>query len=257
MTRFATISSAFLLLTTTPARADEDVDVQVLPCRPTIACTAEIVPERTLELETGFAQRRATGATVNSVQALLKYSITDRVQVQLGTNNIVVSQTGMSTHAIDGVYFGPKVVLVEQTAHAPAIAVSALVMTPTSSDADAATHTTDAYLWAYASKDFLTLHADFNVGVNVISIDDKPAAQRVVALSMSRDIAWGIGAMAEGYAFTGGAPYVTHDAGFLAALSYSVAPRVMFDIGTDVALFRDARDITLFTGVTIAAYQRR
>jgi hypothetical protein len=239
---------AITLLLTSNAVADPEAEVSVLPCRPTIACTAEIVPQGTVEVETGYAQRRGTGDAIGSLQALVKYSVTDRVQLQVGTNNVT---------SVDGAYLGPKVVLHAQTEYAPAISLSALVMLPTRSDTDAMTRTTDGYFWAYASKDLLTIHADFNVGVNVLSMTDKPATQVLAALSLSRDIGHGVGAMLEGYAFEGGAPYGTHDAGILTGLTYSITPRMMLDAGVDIALYRDVRNLTLFGGVTFIPFSAR
>lgn len=234
--------------------AHDDDDVRVLPCRPTIACTAEIVKGGVLEVETGFARRQSADEPAHSVAALLKYSLTDRLQLQLGTNNLVMMQHGSATQSFDGVFAGPKLVLLEQRARAPAIAVSALFMFPTRDGADAVTQTTDGYFWIYASKDLPWLHADFNVGLNVLSLDSHPAVQELVALSLSRDLAFGFGAMLEGYAFEGGGDYAAHDAGVLTGLTYSIGPRVMLDAGVDIALHRDSRDLTMFAGVTFAPY---
>lgn len=235
--------------------AEDESAVLTLPCRPTIACTAEIVPGGTLEVETGYAHRRGDGVA-NTALGLAKYSVTDVLQLQLGTNNLVTAQTGGATQLLDGVYLGPKLVLHEQTAVTPTVAVSALAMLPTRSGPDAVTRTTDLYVWGYLSKDLLGLHADFNVGLDLLSIDSKPATQVVVALSVSRDLAHGVGAMAEGYTFEGGGSYAAHDAGLLMALSYAPAPRVMFDAGVDIALYRDARSLTAFAGVTFIPYRR-
>ncbi|NVB79589.1 MAG: hypothetical protein HOV81_14425 [Kofleriaceae bacterium] len=227
--------------------------VSVLPCRPTIACTAEIVPGGTVELEVGWAQRRASESPTNSALALAKVSLTDHVQLQLGTNNVVSSQGG-AMDTLDGVFVGPKIVLVDQTDRAPAIAVSALVSTPTRDGDAAVIRTTDLNLWAYASKDLPWMHADFNVGFDVLSVDDHPALQELVALSLSRDVGHGVGAMLEGYAFWNGGPYAEHDAGVLSGLTYAITPRVMFDGGFDVSLYRDSRNVTLFAGVTFVPY---
>lgn len=264
MTR--TLATALFTLATatisTVVHADDGIaadeadggSVTVLPCRPTIACTADLVPGGTLEIETGYAQRRATGPATNSVQALAKYSVTDHFQLQVGTNNVVSEAAGAGTQTFDGVYVGPKVKLVDQTDRVPSISVSALVMTPTRDGDAAAQKTKDAYLWAYASKDLPWLHADFNVGANILSYDDHPAVQEVVALSLSKDLGKGIGAMLEGYGFWNGGMYTTHDAGVLTGLTYAVTPRVMFDAGFDVALYRDARNVTMFAGVTFVPY---
>lgn len=231
-----------------------DDEIKVLPCRPTIACTAEIVKRGVLEVETGFARRHSADAPVSTVQALVKYSVTDRVQLQLGTNNLVMAQHGSDTQTLDGVYGGTKLVLRDQSERAPAISVSALVMLPTRDGASAATQTTDGYFWAYASKDLGSVHADFNVGLDVLSIDHHPAVQELVALSLSRDLAYGVGAMLEGYTYEGGGDYAEHDAGILTGLSYALTPRIMFDAGADIALYRDARHLTLFGGLTFAPY---
>ena len=253
---FAVVMAVVALPRVASAESESEDQVQTLPCRPTIACTAEIVPAGAVEVETGYAQRRGGDAVANSGLALLKYSLTDAVQIQLGTNNLISAQGGDST-VLDGAYFGPKVVLHRQTELTPTLAVSALIMAPTRSGDAAVTRTTDAYLWAYASKDLpLGIHADLNFGLNVLSFGDKPASQFVAALSTSRDIGHGVGAMLEGYTFEGGGDYASHDAGVLMALSYSLSPRIMFDAGGDVALYRDARSMTLFAGVTFVPYQR-
>jgi len=115
--------------------------------------------------------------------------------------------------------------------------------------------TTDGDFWLYLSQDLPGVHADLNVGVNVLSMDSQPAVQYLGALSLSRDLAWGVGAMLENYAFVGGGSYADHDAGVLSGFTYAPTPRLMFDLGTDIALFRDSRNLTLFAGFTIVPYQ--
>jgi len=239
-----------------PARADPLDEVQALPCRPTIACTAEIVPGGALEIETGYAQRRAGAPAANSVLALLKYSATDWLQLQLGSNNVMMSSGGASQW-MDGVYLGPKVVVFEQTDSRPTLAISALFALPTRSGSDAIAQTVDGDFWIYLSKDLLGFHADLNLGADVLSITDKPATQLLAALSVSHDVAYGLGAMLETYAFEGGGSYAAHDAGVLMGLSYAPTPRVTFDLGGDIALHRDTRSVTLFAGITLVPYHGR
>ena len=240
-----------------PAPPDAEVqgEVQVYPCRPTIACTAELVPAGALEIETGYAQRRVDGAPNHSVQALAKYSVTDRVQLQVATNNLIAAQSGSGAQLIDGVWFGPKVLLVRQDGYVPSIAVSAFLAVPTRDGPGALTQSKDADMWVYASKDLpLGIHADLNLGIDVLGVDDHPAIQELVALSLSRDLGHGFGTMLEGYAFEGGGTHAEHDAGVLTGLTFAVVPRVMLDAGFDVALYRDARDVTMFAGVTFVPY---
>ena len=246
-----------------PLREPDAVDepmpearVRALPCRPTIACTAEIVPGGHFEVEAGYALRRTptASAAVHGAAALGKYSVTDRLQLQLGTNNVFLAQTGTATRSFDGAFGGPKLVLVTQGDRTPAIAVSALFGAPTTNDEAAAVRTYDANAWVYVSKDALGFHGDINLGLDTLSLDKKPAIQTLAALAVSRDLAFGFGAMIEGYTFNGGGAYAGHDGGVLTALSFSPMPELVLDAGADTALYRDTRSVTFFAGLTMLPF---
>lgn len=228
---------------------------RALPCRPTIACTAEIVPAGIFEVEAGYAQRRAPKqASFHGAAVLAKYSLTDRFQLQMGSNNAFAAQSGLAVHGFDGAFALGKYVFNAQGDIMPVIAVSALVAGPTSSSADAVVQTWDADVWAYISKDIVGFHADLNLGADTLSVDRKPALQTIAALAISHDIAWGFGAMVEGYSFNAGGSYAKDDGGFLSALSYSPTPELVFDAGVDVALYRDTRTTTFFAGLTLLPF---
>ena len=216
---------------------------------------ADVAARGTLEVETDYAQIWSDSAVANSGAALLKYSLSDSLQLQLGTNNLITVQSGASTQLLDGVYLGPKLVLRDQGEIAPSIAVSAMVMLPTRDGDAALTQTVDTYLCAYASKNVLGLHTDLNLGLNVLSIDDHPATQLVAAAAVSRELVPDLGAAFETYMFQGGGAYADHDAGALLALSYTPAPWIKIEAGGDLALYRDARSLTLFTAVTVVPYR--
>ncbi len=242
-----------------PDAVDEptpEAGVRALPCRPTIACTAEIVPGGHFEIEAGYALRRTPSAStgVHGAAVLGKYSITDRLQLQLGTNNVFLAQAGTSTRSFDGAFGGPKLVVVTQGERVPAIAVSALVSAPTAKDEGAAVRTYDESTWIYVSKDLLGFHGDINVGLDALSLDKKPALQTLAALAVSRDLAFGFGAMIEGYTYNGGGAYAGHDGGVLTALSFSPMPELVLDAGADTALYRDTRTVTFFAGLTMLPF---
>lgn len=136
---------------------------------------ADIAERGTLEVETDYAQTWSDSAIASSGAALLKYSLSDSLQLQLGTDNLITVQSGAATQTLDGVYFGPKLVLRDQGEIAPSISVSAMVSLPTRGGDDALTQTVDAYLCAYASRDVLGVHTDVNLGVNLLSVDAAPA----------------------------------------------------------------------------------
>lgn len=214
---------------------------------------ASIAARGTLEVETDYTQTWSDGA-IASGAVLVKYSFSDSLQLQLGTNNLITVAGGTSTHMFDGVYVGPKWVLREQGEVAPSLAVSGIVMLPTRGGDDALTQSVDTYLCAYVSKDVLGVHTDLNLGLNLLSIDDHPATQVVAAAAVSRDLVTDLGAALETYVFQGGGAYANHDAGALFALSYAPAPWIKVEAGGDVALYRDARSLTVFTAITVVPH---
>lgn len=226
--------------------------IKALPCRPTIACTAEIVPAGAWEVEAGYAARRASGATNQGGQVLLKYSATNYLQLQLATNNAFAAGSGTQSF-MDGGFFGPKIQFNNQGDWMPIISLSAFLQFPTYSTSTLQS-TYDALVWTYLSKDIGPIHTDLNLGVNLLNLAASATPQWVTAWSTSADIAYGFGVMTELYGFYGG-PATVADAGWLNAISYSPVPEVMFDLGGDVGLAREQRSYTLFVGVTFVPYQ--
>src|SRR5580700_10408329 len=82
-----------LALVARPAAAVDAPDDRdpVLPCRPTIACTAEIVHPGTLELETGVLYRSLAGGERQwTTPTLFKLTVTNWLQLQLASNGYTV-----------------------------------------------------------------------------------------------------------------------------------------------------------------------
>ncbi len=58
---------------------------KALPCRPTVACTADIVPPGSFELETGYLFRKLRSPIVqHSVPFLAKLTLAEWMQLQVG-----------------------------------------------------------------------------------------------------------------------------------------------------------------------------
>jgi hypothetical protein len=124
--------------------------VKVLPCRPTLACTAELVPAGTWEVEAGYSARRASAAMFHAGQLLLKYSILDPLQMQLATNNVFSASPGNGSPSyFDGGFVGPKVQFNNQGTVLPIFSLSAFLAFPTRSELSAQQRTYDAYVWTY------------------------------------------------------------------------------------------------------------
>ena len=243
------------------ARAVADVfpdpSYSALPCRPTIACTADIVPPGVLELESGYIYRRlGSGAHQSSIPFLAKLTLLEWVQLQVGSNGPTVASAPSEARYFDDVTLGLKVHVRAQSAHAPSISLSATLSIPTF-QATGYTRTYDALFTAYATKDFGWLHADWNVGANAWRIEGAPLPQVWSALALSVQLPRRFGAMLEGYYFSDAAPVNPHDGGILAALSFQPRRWIVLDAGPDVGLVRSTRVASAFVGVTVIVLDLR
>jgi hypothetical protein len=227
---------------------DED---HVVPCRPTIACTADFVAPGIVELELGYLDRRlGDGANQQSVPFLLKLTLAEWVQLQVGSNGPTTSSAPSSARFFDDVTVGLKFHLLDQTAHVPSLSFSATASLPLASS-EGYLRTYDALLAAYVTKDLAWLHVDWNVGLNVWRIEAAPAPQLWSALAVSVALPRGIGPMAELYGFSSALPIEGEDAGVLVALSYQPAHWVVVDAGYDVGLIPATRRSSVFVGMTV------
>ncbi len=248
ITGFALLSASLL------ARAIEmpDATFHALPCRPTIACTADIVSPGAFEIETGYILRSLAGGTVqHSTPTLFKLTFAHWVQLQVGGNGYIVATGAAPAHYFDDVSVGLKFHLVPQGTYAPSIALSAAVAFPVIEHQQSYLPTTDIFLTAYVTRDFGWLHADLNAGVNLWRVDANTLVQRFVALALSTALDDYFGFMVEGYAYGDAAPAATRDAGILAAVAVSPRTWLTFDVGGDIGLFPSVSGFSLFAGLTI------
>ena len=131
--RLSTIAVASVAsLGGTAHAAEGPGDTQSLPCRPTIACTAELVAPGAFELETGALTRRfADHAQQLSDPFLAKLTLTTWVQLQVGSNGYTNEQGKVPARYFDNVYGGPKFHLSDQTAKLPSVSFSFAASLPT------------------------------------------------------------------------------------------------------------------------------
>src|SRR5262249_36227692 len=69
-------------LATTSAHAADSL--RAVPCRPTVACTADLAAPGVVELETGYTGRLVNGTWQAGVPFLLKTTVVEWLQVQVG-----------------------------------------------------------------------------------------------------------------------------------------------------------------------------
>ena len=159
--------------------------VKAQPCRPTVACTAELVPAGHVEVELGGL----SGASGSSVNLLTKVSLLDRLQLQLGTDSFLLFD-GRQLTAIDGAVAVLKGQLFTQTGWRPTLALSARVALPTRPPLPAAQEAVDLGGTVHLSKDFDWLHADLNGTVTAFGLREVQG-QGALAFSTSLPLHFG------------------------------------------------------------------
>jgi hypothetical protein len=244
------------LLTVAPSSraADGPGDTQTLPCRPTIACTADFVPPGAFEVEAGYQYRRLTGnERQSSFPFLAKLTLATWVQVQVGSNGYTTEEGPQTPHYFDNVSFGAKCHFFDQERLQPAVSLSVAASVPTVAETGYL-RTDDLVAIAYVTKDFGPLHADFNVGLNQFGLDSGPTSQEWLALALSTSLPPPFGVMVESYYFTDASPAATRDGGVLFAVSHTARPWLMFDLGGDVGFFPGTRSFSAFFGMSIVPF---
>jgi hypothetical protein len=228
------------------------MDVAALPCRPTIACTADIVRPGALEIEAGYIGRAlGAGEKQSSFPVLFKLTLARWVQLQVGSNGYTLARGPAPAQYIDNVSAGAKLHLLDQGAAVPSVSLSAAVGVPTFAGQTGTTRADDAFFLAYVTKDFGPVHVDLNLGLNEWGLDTSPRAQPFAALAVSTPLPPPFGIMGEVYAFSDAPPLAPHDGGFLFAVTHSPRPWLVFDVGGDAGLFPSTRKWAAFVGMTV------
>ena len=225
-----------------------DDDVQALPCRPTIACTADIVPPGSVEIELGYLFRKLRDPTVqHTVPFLAKLTLARWVQLQLSSNGPTLATN--ASGFMDDLIAGIKLHLTDQSSHMPSVAWSVALSSPVSS-APGFTRSYDLLLVAYVTKDLGPIHTDLNFGVNLWRLDGAPAASAMGrAGSLARATAQ-LHDHGRELLLRDAAPFATRDGGFLFALAFAPRPWIVLDVGADVGYFPAQRSVSAFAGLT-------
>lgn len=214
--------------------------VKAQPCRPTVACTAELVPAGNVEVELGVLGARPASA----VNVLAKVSLLDWLQVQLGSDGFLVNQGGRFS-AIDGAVGVLKARLLAQEGWRPTVSLAARAVLPTRPPLPAVQSTFDLGGTLFVSKDLGPLHVDLNASVLVASLQ---AVQGQGALAMGGSLSEVLGVELEVHSTVGSA--LPNDGGVRLVLQFSPAGPLVFDLGGDVGFFPQTRAWSLFAGVT-------
>lgn len=222
----------------------------MLPCRPTIACTAQIEAPGVLVLEAGYLRKDLAGGTQHSVPFLLKLSLDERLQLQLGSNGPTFADGSISQRFHDDLTLGAKLRLLRTDE--TALSVSATASLPIPALQTGYQKTYDMLLAALLSRELpLLVTADLNLGLNVWRLERAPLVQPWAALSLNHPLPLGLTGTAEIYRFRSALPVAARDAGVLFALAWQAADWLVLDGGGDLGLLSAARSLSVFAGFTL------
>jgi hypothetical protein len=257
--RISILIVAALTARASTAAAVSFLDDGALPCRPTIACTADLVPPGTFELEVGYLFRKLPDPVVHhSIPFLTKLTLTEWLQLQIGGNGLTFINSPVATQFVDDLIVGFKFHWADQKRYEPSFSWSVALSLPLV-DAPGYTRTYDLLTTIYFSKDFSRLHADLNLGVDLWRLEGPTRIQPWASLALSVGLGRGFTVMVENYYFADAGPIAPPDGGFLAALAFAPRKWIVIDAGGDIGYFPSQRVFSVFAGVTIApiAFWRR
>jgi hypothetical protein len=228
-----------------------DARDHAFPCRPTVSCTADIATPGTLEAEGGLLFSGAKGPTREwSYPLLLKQTLTRWLQFQVASGGFTTIHGPAPAQYFDNVGAGLKIHLHDQGPLWPSLAVTALASVPTLRS-EGYRRIDDGLLTGHASKDAAWLHIDWNVGLDLWRLEDKPLPQGFTAIAFSTSLPPPFSIAVEGYAFSDAAPIASRNGGILAALGMTPRPWLVFDFGGDLGFFPSTRSYSVFVGMTI------
>lgn len=223
---------------------DEVEAIAPMPC-----CTAGIVPAGHFEVETNCSGDTAGVSFVHTSNLTLKYSFTDRLQVQVGSPNFLVGGVDTTRHSFDGLVVGAKYVLRDEGELAPILSASAHLIIPTWTDDDAYQPTFDVQAWFYASKTLGALTFDATLTASVVNLLGELAPRGGASLTATWNFSQHWGLSTGPYGFFGDPAKVTVDGGFWASLNYNPIPQIAFSAGVEAGFVPTSRAFSVFAGV--------
>ena len=227
------------------ARAEDAV---VVPCRPTVTCTADLAPPGTLEIELGYQLRLPeAGATQQSVPVLAKLPLRKWLELQLGTNGF--TRAGPARY-VDNLVLGAKLHLRDQTATWPSLAVTVSASVPTVAQRGYV-RAYDAAVVIHASKDVGHLHLDANVGLTADDLGGGRALQPWAAVAATWPVTKRVAIAVEPHYFADAAPLAPRDGGAIVALEVAARGWLIVDGAVD-AVGWGPRSVAAIVGVSIA-----
>jgi len=228
----------------------------IVPSRPTVSNPAEFQRPGVLQLEFGFNSNfHAPGlSSAQDFPLALRFAASRRVLLEFdGDNPLLQTNAGVRTTGGGDSQLGIQIVLQHEEEARPGFSLAYYVKLPTASSAKGlGTGRVDHDFIALVSKNIGKTTVDFNFSYLLAGrTSDKGHAssgQAALAASHNLNKRWGIQSEISGFSRNDEQPGSLF---LLAAVTYQVNRRLVFDSGARAGLTHDAPGIGVFVGMTV------
>ncbi len=233
--------AAFLFSSCCIVRAQDELTA--VPNRPTVSTPAQPVQPGVLETEWGLD----AAASQQDINGLLKFGVSKNFELR-ATNNPLLANSG--THGVGDTGVGFKYRFSQDSGHRPSFAFMYMAKLPTAGDVLGSGEVDHAFTFL-ASKDLGKHHFDFNSVVNLLGRPQGGFDHDVLnALAWSHPLGGKWATTAEFSGVTSPNAFTSESAQFLAAVTYTVRPRLVLDCGMAARITGDIPNATFIAGFT-------
>ena len=218
-------------------------DITAVPNRPTVSTPAQPVQKGVLETEWGMD----ASPSEQDINGLLKFGVSKNFELRV-TNDPIIADSG--THGVGDSAVGFKYRFTQDSGRWPSFAFMYMVKLPTAGDVLGSGEVDHAFTFL-ASKDLGKHHFDFNAVATLLGQPQGGFDHDLLnALAWSHPVQGKWGATAEFSGVTSANAFTPGAAQFLAAATYTVRPRLVFDCGMAARITGDIPDATFVAGFT-------
>jgi len=231
------------LLSVASGRLHAQDELTAVPNRPTVSTPAQPVQPGVLETEWGVA----TATSHQDINGLLKFGVSKNFELRF-TNNPVTADSG--THGVGDTALGFKYRLTQDSGHEPSVSLMYMAKLPTAGNV-LGSGEVDHSFTLVVSKDLGKHHFDYNLVANLLGRSHGGFDRSYLnALAWSHPVRGKLGATAELSGSTSPDAFTPGSAQVLAAATYALKPRLVFDLGMSARITGDIPHAMFIAGLT-------